>query len=85
MHYMGRLKMLIKFYTEGCQPCYALGVSLDKLLIDYTEVDIGKDLESAIKHKVMSVPTLLNTETGSRLTGFTGQVQLEEWLNDNQH
>ena len=85
MHYMGRLKMLIKFYTKGCQPCYALSVALDKLMIEYTEVDIGKDLESAIKHEVMSVPTLLNTETGNRLTGFTSQVQLEEWLHDNQH
>jgi thiol-disulfide isomerase/thioredoxin len=76
--------MIIKFYTEGCGPCYALGILLDKLMVDYDEIDIGKDFESAIDHRVLSVPTLLNSATGSRLVGFKDKETVEEWLNDNQ-
>jgi glutaredoxin len=75
--------MIIKFYTEGCAPCKAVGHVLDNLKIDYDEVDIGKDIESAIHHKVRSVPTILNTETGATLVGFDGIYKTEEWINDN--
>ncbi len=75
--------MIIKFYTEGCSPCYAMGVLLDKMMVDYDEVDIEKDMESAIDHRVRSVPTLLNTVDGSRLVGFKDKETVEAWLNDN--
>tara|TARA_R110000822_G_scaffold19575_2_gene63783 strand:+ start:274 stop:507 length:234 start_codon:yes stop_codon:yes gene_type:complete len=76
--------MLIKFYTEGCAPCYALSVLLDAKMIEYEAIDISKNINQAIKHKVRSVPTLLNTETGARLMGFKDKQTVEEWLDDNQ-
>jgi len=75
--------MIVKFYTEGCMPCYALTVLLDELMVDYDEVNIEKDMESAIDHRVRSVPTLLNTDTGARLVGFKDKETVEAWLNDN--
>lgn len=76
--------MLLKFYTEGCNPCYALSVLLDSMMINYESVDIEKDMQAAIDHRVMSVPVLLNTETGARLIGFKDKQTVEKWLNDNK-
>jgi len=76
--------MLLKFYTEGCNPCYALSVLLDNMMINYESVDIEKDMQAAIDHRVMSVPVLLNTETGARLVGFKDKQTVEKWLNDNK-
>ena len=76
--------MLMKFSSQGCGPCYALGVLLDEKMVDYEEVDVGKDIELAVAHKVLSVPTLLNTTTGSRLIGFKDKETVEAWLDDNQ-
>ena len=76
--------MIIKFYTEGCSPCYAMSLLLDKMMVEYDEIDIGKDMESAIDHRVSSVPTLLNTANGSRLVGFKDKATVEAWINDNQ-
>jgi len=76
--------MLLKFFTEGCGPCYALSLVLDEKMITHGSIDINKDIDSAIAYRVMSVPTLLNTETGARMVGFKDKVTLEKWLNDNQ-
>ena len=75
--------MIIKFYTEGCSPCYAISVLLDKMMVEYDEIDIGKDMESAIDHRVSSVPTLINTADGSRLVGFKDKKTVEDWINAN--
>ena len=75
--------MIIKFYTEGCQPCKAVSSVLNSNEIDYNEIDIGKDIKSAIHHKIRSVPTVLNTETGATLVGFKSISKTQEWINDN--
>jgi len=75
--------MIIKFYTVGCQPCKAVTQILDHEQIAYESVDIGKDITQAVKYKVRSVPTLLNTDTGKTLVGFHGIFATTEWLNDN--
>jgi|TARA_R110002167_G_scaffold125862_2_gene306360 glutaredoxin len=75
--------MIIKFYTEGCQPCKAVSSVLNSNEIDYDEIDIGKDIKSAIHHKIRSVPTVLNTETGATLVGFKSISKTQEWINDN--
>jgi|TARA_R110000787_G_scaffold245896_2_gene351705 glutaredoxin len=75
--------MIIKFYTEGCAPCKAVTQVLNSMDIDYDEIDIGKDIESAIHHKIRSVPTVLNTETGATLVGFKSISKTQEWINDN--
>ncbi len=75
--------MSIKLYTEGCQPCKAVSSVLNSNKIDYDEIDISKDIESAIHHKIRSVPTVLNTETGATLVGFKSISKTQEWINDN--
>lgn len=75
--------MIIKFYTEGCAPCKAVSAVLNSNEIDYDEVDIGKDIDSAIKYKVRSVPTVINTETGATLVGFKGITQTQEWIDEH--
>jgi glutaredoxin len=75
--------MIIKFYTEGCQPCKAVSSVLNSNEIDYDEIDIGKDIKSAIHHKIRSVPTVLNTKTGATLVGFKSISKTQEWINDN--
>jgi len=75
--------MIIKFYTEGCQPCYALSTLLDNKMINYVSCNIESDWALAAEHKIRSVPTLLNTETNNRLIGFKDKETVEGWLNDN--
>ena len=75
---------LIKFMTKGCAPCAAVGQVLDNLEVEYQEVDLATDIDAAVAHKVRSVPTLLNTETGERLTGFPGIYKTQDWINDNK-
>tara|TARA_R110000787_G_scaffold202605_1_gene313232 strand:+ start:339 stop:572 length:234 start_codon:yes stop_codon:yes gene_type:complete len=75
--------MIIKFYTEGCQPCKAVSRMLDQNEIIYEEIDIGKAIDSAIQYKVRSVPTVINTDTGATLVGFNGMLKTQEWIDDN--
>ena len=75
--------MIIKFYTKGCQPCYALTTLLDNMMVDYVSCNIEEEWEVAADNKVMSVPTLLNTKTGKRLIGFKNEEKVKEFLNDN--
>jgi|TARA_R110002126_G_scaffold279899_1_gene427017 thioredoxin 1 len=75
--------MIIKFYTEGCTPCKTVSAILDELGVSYENVNIEKDMDSAIKYRVRTVPTLVNTETGKRLVGFKDKLTVEGWLDDN--
>jgi|TARA_B110000971_G_C19740012_1_gene377085 thioredoxin 1 len=75
--------MIIKFYTEGCQPCKAVTSILNSSEIDYEEIDIGKDISQAIRYRVKSVPTILNTDTGAELIGFKGITETQEWINEH--
>jgi len=76
--------MIIKFYTQGCAPCKAVDSVLTSMEIPFHEVDIGQNIDEAVKYKVRSVPTLLNAKTGERLVGFKGIKHTEGWLSDNQ-
>ena len=82
-HYMGQLKMIIKFYTEGCAPCKAVSKLLDQSEVIYDEIDIGKDIDAAIHYKVRSVPTVINTATNATLVGFKGIYETQEWINEH--
>ena len=64
-------------------PCKAVSTVLNHAEVDYEEIDIAKDIASAIKYRVRSVPTVLNTETGATLIGFKGIRETTEWVNDN--
>lgn len=74
---------LVKFMSAGCQPCKAVGRVLDQMDVAYTEVNIAEDMETAIQHRVLNVPTLINTETGAKLIGFPGILKTQEWINEH--
>ena len=82
-HCMGQLKMIIKFYTEGCAPCKAISRLLDQNEVDYDEIDIGKDIDAAIHYRVRSVPTVINTATNATLVGFKGIYETQEWIDEH--
>jgi thioredoxin-like negative regulator of GroEL len=75
--------MIIKFYTEGCQPCKALTTLLDNMMVEYVSCNREEEWLLAADNRIMSVPTLLNTETGKRLIGFKNKEKVKEFLNDN--
>lgn len=52
---------LIKFYATWCGPCKSLTAMLEDMDLPYEvqEVDIDKDMDTALKFGVRSVPTLL--------------------------
>jgi thioredoxin-like negative regulator of GroEL len=52
-------------------------------MVEYVSCNIEEEYQIAADNKVMSVPTLLNTETGKRLIGFKNEEKVKEFLNDN--
>ena len=53
------------------------------MMVEYVSCNIEEEWVIAADNKVMSVPTLLNTETGKRLIGFKNEEKVKEFLNDN--
>lgn len=76
---------IVKFMSPGCQPCKAVGRVLDQMEVEYTEVNISEDMTAAIEHRVLNVPTLINTDTGAKLIGFPGILKTQEWINEHSN
>ena len=84
--------VLVDYWAEWCGPCKMVAPILEevaqdldgKLLIGKVDVDQNKD--SALKQKVMSIPTLVlfkNGEPIDQRIGALTKTQLEDFL--NQH
>lgn len=65
---------VIKFYKNGCAPCKSVEQYLDSNGIQYEDVNIYDDPDTAFDHGIMSVPVviLLNDDgtEANRAIGF---------------
>lgn len=75
---------ILKFYTETCMPCRALGKILDKIEVEVESVNAMEDIEKVDKYNVCTTPTLvfLNDEGKEveRTIGLVSQSKIQEIL-----
>ena len=75
---------ILKFYTDTCMPCRALGKILDKIEgIEVVPVNAIENEEEKNKWQVQSTPTLIflkdDKEVG-RIVGMTTEKKIREYL-----
>ena len=77
---------ILKFYTDTCMPCRAVGKILDKIEgIEVVPINAIEDTENTDKWNVCSTPTLIflkdDKEVG-RITGMTNESKIREMLEE---
>lgn len=83
---------LVDFYATWCGPCKMMGPVLENLEsnrdnIKIIKVDVDKFESLARTYGVMSIPTLILFKNGQvidKKIGFTPEVLLNEWINNNK-
>ena len=75
---------ILKFYTDTCMPCKAVGKILDKIEgIEVVPINAIENEEERDKWNVQSTPTLIfldgDKEVG-RITGMTTESKIREML-----
>lgn len=79
---------VVDFFATWCGPCKMLAPVLESAAsghadIKFGKIDIDKDMDVALKYKVMSVPTLIKFKDGEvvdKSIGFVSQAELEDFL-----
>lgn len=76
-------KTVVDFFATWCVPCQMMAPVIDKVSDEYRDVkfikvDIDKELSLALKHKVVSVPTLMVFEDGKAVNKSIGVISEEE-------
>lgn len=72
--------VLVDFYADWCGPCKMMAPVVDQLAeelgdtIKIGKVNIDDDEETALKYKVMSVPTFALFKDGSLVKTLTGAM-----------
>ena len=81
--------VLVDFWGEGCAPCRQLAPTIDVVAAEYAgkakvgKLDVGSNMETAIRYQVRSVPTLLLFKGGQvveQTVGPVGKTQLQRML-----
>lgn len=67
--------VLYKFYKDDCIPCKQLSMQLKKDGIETIDIDVKNPAHSILMdvYEIMSVPTLVNTETREKKVGLNGE------------
>jgi thioredoxin 1 len=79
---------IFKFSATWCQPCKSLAATLSTIETkpEIVEIDIDQDMDTSMKYKVRSVPTLVKVDAEgneiSRKVGAMAKSDLEVWLNN---
>lgn len=69
---------VLKFSAAWCGPCRMLGQTL-KDVQGITNIDIDKDMETAKKYGVRSVPTLVFLKDGVEVHRISGNMHLDTY------
>lgn len=69
---------VLKFSASWCGPCRVLSQTL-KDVEGVTQVDIDKDMETARKYGIRSVPTLVFLKNDKEVHRQTGAISLDKY------
>jgi len=69
---------VLKFSATWCGPCKVLAYTL-KDVVGITNIDIEKDMETARKYNVRSVPTLVFLRDGKEVHRLSGAMPLDKY------
>ena len=84
--------VLIDFYADWCGPCKMLSPIVESIAssrdnIKVAKVNVDKLPDIARNYSVMSIPTLILFKNGKMIDkkiGFTPEILLNEWINENR-
>ena len=68
------MKQLFYFSAEWCQPCKALGPTMDRVSeqIQIHKINIDYEADVVQKYGVRNIPTVILVENGQEVRRFTG-------------
>ena len=76
---------ILKFYTETCMPCRALGKILESMNVEVEPINAMEDIASVDKYNVCTTPTLIflndEGEEVARTVGLIPKSEIENILN----
>ena len=76
--------VLVDFWAPWCQPCVRLGPTIEALAEEFEgrvkvgKVNIDKYQQAAMKHGIMSIPTVLVFRGGEVVEKFVGLTDKDE-------
>ena len=81
---------IIKFGAQWCQPCKRLIPVYESIKaatkdVDFSEIDIDDDPDSAAKYKIMSIPTLVFEKDDievKRLVGLVKEADIKRAIDE---
>jgi thioredoxin 1 len=78
------LPVLVDFYADWCGPCKMMAPLVKELSEKYDgrlrigKCNVDENTETALKYRVMSIPTFIFFQGGEKLTSITGAVSKGE-------
>lgn len=79
--------VLVDFYADWCGPCKMMGEILESVDANILKVNTDEFQELAMKHGVMSIPTLVLYKDGSevsKLIGLQSKEDIEDFINQKE-
>jgi thioredoxin 1 len=76
---------LIHFTAEWCQPCKMMKPVINSVLeeypnIEYSPIDIDKDMDTALQYDVRGVPTFITEEHGEVIKRVSGAMTKNQFV-----
>lgn len=82
---LSRGTALVDFYADWCGPCKMIAPIIEEIAAERDDITIGKinvdnDTAVALKHNVVSIPTLILFKNGVEVTRIVGYRPKEDIL-----